>query len=83
MQETREGTGEKVLDEFNHSTLDDVGPCPFVCGRGAVQNEAIGGTKKGKGENQCTVVMESLGALKGKRVIRGKENVCAECYRVI
>ena len=26
VQKTTEGTGEKVLDEFNQSTLDDVGP---------------------------------------------------------
>ena len=26
MQTTTEGTGEKVLREFNESTLDDVGP---------------------------------------------------------
>jgi len=26
VQKTTEGTGEKVLNEFNQSTLDDVGP---------------------------------------------------------
>ena len=26
VQETTEGTGERVLREFNRSTLDDVGP---------------------------------------------------------
>lgn len=26
VQKTTEGTGERVLDEFNQSTLDDVGP---------------------------------------------------------
>jgi len=36
--------------------------------------------EKGKGENQCTVVTESRGALKGKRVIRGREKECAEYY---
>ena len=36
--------------------------------------------EKGKGENQCTVVTESRGALKGKRVIRGREDECAEYY---
>jgi DNA polymerase (family 10) len=36
--------------------------------------------EKGKGENQCTVVTESRGGLKGKRVIRGKEEACAEYY---
>lgn len=35
----------------------------------------------GNGENQCTVVTESRGALKGKRVIRGREGECAEYYR--
>ena len=34
----------------------------------------------GKGENQCTVVTESRGPLKGKRVIRGREDECAEYY---
>ena len=34
----------------------------------------------GKGENQCTVVSESRGPLKGKRVIRGREEECAEHY---
>jgi hypothetical protein len=36
--------------------------------------------EKGKGENQCTVVTESRGALKGKRVIRGREKECVEYY---
>jgi putative hydrolase len=36
--------------------------------------------EKGKGENQCTVVTESRGALKGKRVIRGREKECADYY---
>jgi len=36
--------------------------------------------EKGKGENQCTVVTESRGALKGKRVIRGREKECGEYY---
>lgn len=36
--------------------------------------------EKGKGENQCTVVTESRGALKGKRVIRGREKECAAHY---
>ena len=35
VQKTTEGTGEKVLREFNHSTLDDVGPCPFVWSKGS------------------------------------------------
>lgn len=35
---------------------------------------------KGKGENQCTVVTEQRGALKGKRVIRGREKECAAYY---
>jgi DNA polymerase (family X) len=38
--------------------------------------------EKGKGENQCTVVTESKGALKGKRVIRGREQECTEHYAV-
>jgi len=37
---------------------------------------------KGKGENQCTVVTESRGALKGKRVIRGREAECRAHYGV-
>jgi hypothetical protein len=37
--------------------------------------------EKGKGENQCTVVTESRGQLKGKRVIRGREKECGECYK--
>lgn len=36
--------------------------------------------EKGNGENQCTVVTEAQGALKGKRVIRGKEKECADYY---
>jgi DNA polymerase (family 10) len=36
--------------------------------------------EKGKGENQCTVVTEARGLLKGKRVIRGRENECEEYY---
>jgi DNA polymerase (family 10) len=36
--------------------------------------------EKGKEENQCTVVTESRGTLKGKRVIRGKEKECAAYY---
>jgi hypothetical protein len=36
--------------------------------------------EKGKGENQCTVVTESRGPLKGKRVIRGREGECTEYY---
>ena len=36
--------------------------------------------EKGKGENQCTVVTESRGALKGKRVIRGREEECTRFY---
>ncbi len=37
--------------------------------------------EKGKGENQCTVVTESRGPLKGKRVIRGRERECERYYR--
>ena len=36
--------------------------------------------EKGKGENQCTVVTESRGVLKGKRVIRGREQECERYY---
>lgn len=36
--------------------------------------------EKGKGENQCTVVTESRGAMKGRRIIRGRENECAQFY---
>jgi DNA polymerase (family 10) len=35
---------------------------------------------KGKGEDQCTVVTEHRGTLKGKRVIRGREKECADYY---
>ena len=38
--------------------------------------------QKGKGENQCTVVTETRGPLKGKRVIRGEESRCREYYGV-
>lgn len=31
--------------------------------------------EKGKGENQCTIVTEGRGPLKGKRVIRGKNEL--------
>jgi hypothetical protein len=33
---------------------------------------------KGKGESQCTVVTESRGVMKGRRVIRGREEECAK-----
>jgi putative hydrolase len=33
-----------------------------------------------KAENQCTVVTESRGAVKGKRVIWGRERECEEYY---
>lgn len=36
--------------------------------------------EKGKGEDQCTVVTEGRGTLKGKRVIRGRETECAAYY---
>jgi len=36
--------------------------------------------ESGKGENQCTVVTEQRGALKGKRVIRGREKECGMFY---
>jgi DNA polymerase (family 10) len=36
--------------------------------------------KNGKGENQCTVVTEQRGPLKGKRVIRGREGECRKFY---
>ena len=36
--------------------------------------------EKGKGENQCTMVTETRGGLKGKRVIRGREKECEEYY---
>lgn len=35
---------------------------------------------KGKGEQQCTVVTEQRGPLKGKRVIRGREKECEKYY---
>lgn len=34
-------------------------------------------------EGQCTIVNEHSGALKGKRVVRGRESECAEYYRSI
>jgi DNA polymerase (family 10) len=36
--------------------------------------------EKGKGENQVTIVTEQRGALKGKRVVRGREKECGEYY---
>jgi len=36
--------------------------------------------ESGKGENQCTVVTEGRGPLKGKRVIRGREAECKKYY---
>jgi putative hydrolase len=38
--------------------------------------------EKGEGENQCTVVTESRGPMKGKRVVRGKEKECKDHYGV-
>jgi hypothetical protein len=35
----------------------------------------------GGGEDQCTVVTEKAGPLKGKRVVRGREAECREFYR--
>lgn len=35
---------------------------------------------KGERENQCTVVTESRGTLKGRRVIRGREKECERYY---
>ncbi|MDH3452535.1 MAG: hypothetical protein OEN20_08940, partial [Gammaproteobacteria bacterium] len=31
-------------------------------------------------ENQCTAVTETHGALKGKRVVRGRERECRQYY---
>ncbi|HEX7573725.1 MAG TPA: helix-hairpin-helix domain-containing protein [Bacteroidota bacterium] len=36
--------------------------------------------ESGKGENQCTVVTEQRGPMKGKRVIRGREAECKKFY---
>lgn len=36
--------------------------------------------QKGKGENQCTVVTETRGPLKDKRVVRGREAECKRHY---
>ena len=36
--------------------------------------------EKGKGEGQCTVVSEKKGGLKGKRVVRGREEECLRYY---
>jgi putative hydrolase len=36
-----------------------------------------------QGEGQRTVVTETQGPLKGKRVVRGRENDCAEHYRLL
>ncbi len=38
--------------------------------------------ESGKGENQCTVVTETRGPMKGKRVIRGREPECKKFYGV-
>jgi putative hydrolase len=35
---------------------------------------------KGKGESQCTVVTETRGPVKGKRIVRGREDECREHY---
>ena len=39
--------------------------------------------ESGKGENQCTVVTELRGAMKGKRVIRGREKECGMFYGAV
>lgn len=39
--------------------------------------------EKGKGENQCTVVTEHRGELKGKRVVRGRETECKKHYETL
>jgi putative hydrolase len=36
--------------------------------------------ESGRGENQCTVVTEQRGPMKGKRVIRGREAECKKFY---
>ncbi len=36
--------------------------------------------ERGQGESQCTIVTETRGPLKGKRVIRGREKDCASFY---
>jgi putative hydrolase len=36
--------------------------------------------ERGEGENQCTVVTDQRGPMKGKRVIRGRETECREFY---
>jgi DNA polymerase (family X) len=36
--------------------------------------------ESGKGENQCTVVTEQRGPMKGRRVIRGRESECRKFY---
>ena len=36
----------------------------------------------GAGERQCTVITSQFGALKGKRIVRGREQDCAEYYGV-
>lgn len=33
------------------------------------------------GERQCTIISSSFGQLKGKRIVRGRENECREHYR--
>lgn len=38
--------------------------------------------EKGKGENQCTIVTEGRGPLKGMRVIRGRERECRSYLKV-
>ena len=34
-------------------------------------------------ENQCTVVTENVGRLKGRRVVRGRENECVGHYSLV
>jgi len=48
---------------------------------GKTNNWVVVYYEKGKGENQCTVVTEQRGPLKGKRVIRGREEECKKYYR--
>ncbi|MGI9174618.1 MAG: hypothetical protein ACR2GR_04810, partial [Rhodothermales bacterium] len=35
---------------------------------------------RGEGERQCTVVTETRGPLKGRRVVRGRERECRSYY---
>ncbi len=50
--------------------------------RGKTDDWVVVYYEKGEGENQCTVVTETRGKLKGKRVIRGRETECMKYHNI-